>query len=1273
MTQAAVQSNPIFELGEKGFVNIGCHSDNDIILSGDGILPFHALIDYRQQPFRLAPLSGEAEIYLNNGMIPAGEACPINSEDTLAIGNHRLRLLPGSNGTPLRLAVAEAQDAVEPGGMAMIGGVAVAGALSQSLDEFAPNDFILASLDHDVQEISVEQTAHYSLSVINGSPIVSTFHVQVEGVPDEWVLVSPANLNLNEGARATVYIAVSPPRWPTSTAGEHPLRIVVTSHNHPGLQTVLRAGLTIAPYYEYTITDISPKRQFINFGQPAGKAAIEINNRGNSSTPFLLAAQDEENGCRFQFPDENGLNQTGSTQFNIAPGETRRKPVQISPIKRSLVRLRARQYAYRVVVTQPQNEGFSLFTLGTAISRPLINALGLLLILLCLVGTTAYLFTPRIEAFAADNNLIGVGESTTLRWKTFFFTHDLSIVGLDKAVKGSQGGLEIYPASTVNTYTLSATTWLWSLLGLPPRTAAATVLAVPGEPVVSTFSASSTEALVGDEVGLRWSVDHADQVFLTINGVTETLDDPKTFNGERKQLIEKPTLVEIVAQNSIGSTVRSLWINARQPSIQIDQFELDKTSIYTGEQVTISWKVSGIGMDNGGEVVISAFDSVLPLEGQMTFFPKESMEFVLTATNRQLQESRILPVGVLEPGAPPEPPKVDFFTAAPDTLVGPGSVELSWSVSGSYDSIKITNGSSVVAEGLSAQGFKAIAVSESGTYVLTASFQGQAAGANLKITVDPALIKPVLSIQSIYPDENLVVGDTTTVSINIDNPKPNQPPPTGEVIITDQISSCVIELPKTSCKFLFETPGLKNLTASYQGDSNHVQTQSEPYSKSIEVMGNVITLAATLNPANTVGKTYYYNQIVSVGVLVDGTNPSRVPDGEIRIKRICDPTALYGNECAVTVIGYHKLVPADTGYYNFSNQVIDQVGGAWKLEITFMNDSFYSPAGTTSELSVDNTTSPVSISAATTTPLPFLAKQNVVYQIRVRDENAYHYYTTPKGKVSLTSVSVADPSVQLGCSDLVLTDAIDGRSATASCTLNFPKAGDYSLAAAYVKADDDVIHTDKDDTFSTLAVNTNVLVDIPAQSTDLVYKSNSNFRLNLTREDTGADVVTGNLTCEFPAGATDGSCSCSHGTGSAWTCTLNPIVSGPLPVSRNVTFKYAGLSGSYYNPMQITQAFQVIKSQTTAVIESVSKTIYSVGDSYSLKVTAVNNSGGANPTIGTVDVVLGTGTCTPTGMDAASVIDAYTQTLGAATPKKLETRHLGTLRFCVRYTGDDFF
>lgn len=1257
--------NPTLSLQDKGFVNIGSHPSNDVVITDEGVQPFHALLDCRQEPYTLAPLSRDGEITLNGMQLPDHRVFQMSDNDTLSLGNHRLRILPAANGMPLRLAIASGQNKAEDID-------ALPGLVDANLPGTAQDDFILASLDKTAAEICVDQTAIFVLSLGNGSPIVSTFHVQVDGIPDDWVLVSPANVNLNEGAHGMVTVEITPPRRPTSSAGVHPFRFTITSHNHPDRRVTLQASLTIQPYYDFGISELTPQRRKIGWGQKTGLVTMDVTNRGNNNSPFLMSAQDEENGCRFQFVDNNNLKQSGQVQYTIPAGETHTTELHISPVKRSLIRMRSQSFSYRVVTAQPENQNLTLFTTGTAISAPLINALGVFLILALLIGITGYLFTPRIDYFKADNNLIGVGESTTLRWKTSPFTHNVSITGVEKSISGSQGAQQVFPASTVSTYTFTASTWLWSLLGLTSPEVPVTVMAVPGEPVISTFTVSSQEALVGDEVTLRWSVDNVEKLLLTINGVTDTFEESADFNGERKLVIEKPTLISLEAQNSSGTVVASKFIEVSQPSIVIDRFELSKSTITTGDQVTIYWKVSGVGMENGGEVTISAFDSVLPLEGQMTFFPKESMEFVLTARNRKLQESRILPVGVLEPGTPPAAPTIDFFTAAPDTLVGEGKVELAWSVSGAFDSIQISNGSKVVASGLSAQGFRTITVSESGTYVLTATYQDKSAGANLKITVNPALIKPNLIITSVYPEVNLEMGDTSLVSVEISNPNSSDAPPTGKIVVTDGTSSCVIELPKTNCNLTFETPGQKSITASYQGDSLHVQTVSDPYPTAITVLGNTITLTASAIPTNSI---YYFNQKITLRVVVNGTNPSRVPDGEIRVRRMCDGSgdATYVTSCTNEVIGYHKLTAADSGSYKFTDLTIDQVGGTWKLQIVFAGDSFYNPADQEANLTIDGSSSPVSIGLATSSNLPGLSNHAIPYTVTVTDDNVAGIYFVPAGTVSLKAVH-SDGVTELLCSNVTLVSNGDGRSSKAACSITPTKSGVWSLSVTYtVDKNSDIIHVDTDQTFPDLTVNSNVQATITSAPAEAMYSTNGTADLDLVRaEDTTVAVADGTLACSFPAGVTDGACSCLHVAGSVWRCTFRPIPLDTLPVNKIITFTYTPSSTSFLNARTLTHTLSVEKASTTASISASPDSTYQIGDVYGFQISAAHAvSGGTAPTSGKVTAILGTGTCSATQGMTSGVLSTSTVDLGTSQSFTFESNHRGrTMIVCYRYEGD---
>ena len=56
----------------KGVVNIGRHPDNDIVLDGDGVAEFHAVLDYRQRPYRFLLLDGSGGTHLEDRTLAVG-------------------------------------------------------------------------------------------------------------------------------------------------------------------------------------------------------------------------------------------------------------------------------------------------------------------------------------------------------------------------------------------------------------------------------------------------------------------------------------------------------------------------------------------------------------------------------------------------------------------------------------------------------------------------------------------------------------------------------------------------------------------------------------------------------------------------------------------------------------------------------------------------------------------------------------------------------------------------------------------------------------------------------------------------------------------------------------------------------------------------------------------------------------------------------------------------------------------------------------------------
>jgi len=1258
----------------KGFVNIGSHPDNDVVIQGENVLPFHMMIDYRQAPYRLIPLSSDASIFLNNIPLSAYDSYVVQEADVLDGGGNRLRVRPGTEGAPPKLAISSPPTDT---GFVSAGYVPPVAPQQKGTVEFpagAKDKVIIASLEEATAVIDVEQTAYYKLTVINGSPLVSTFNVRVEGVPDGWVFIAPQNVNLYEGARAEISIEITPPRKPTSKAGVHPLRMVVTSLNHPGVQTVVEGSLEIHPFYDFAMGELSPQRKTIPFRHPHGEVKSNITNRGNSTTAFSVTAQDEEAGCRFQFTGSDGMKQAGTVEYRLAAGETQSLPVFISPLKKSIVGLRSRQFPYRVTVTQPENNGLAMFSMGTAVARPMIGILGIILILLITAATMVYLFTPRIQYFTARENLVGVGESTTLEWQTSFFTRKLSITGLEDPVTDVQGKKEVFPASTVNTYTLNASTWLWTMLGFERVTRSVSILSLPGEPSIRTFTVSEKEAMQGDSITLRWSVNNADKVALTINGVTEVFEDPATFNGERTLLLEKDTLIYLEATNTLGSVSRSEYVFAHPPTIIIEEFTLDQTSVYKGEQVTIKWRVSGTGMADGGAVTISPFSSVLPLEGELTFFPEASMEFVLTATNRQVQEVRILPVGVLEPEDPPVAPTIDFFVAAPKEITGPGSVELSWSVSGLVNNIKITNADETIFNNLPAQGFKTFNVSESGTYVLTATYADQTAGKDLQITVNPALITLDLTIEKVEHTGVLEVGGQITVTARLEAQPAGSPPPTGKIIVTDGGADCEISLPNYQCTITIETPGDKTISATYLGDDNYTSSEAEDWPTTITVIGYDIELTTVFSPTQPSGG-YNYGQPVSLTVGLQGSNLSHIPDGELRIyKTVCSSTT--PPICQDKLLGFHKLESSDSGVYVFSIPHLDEMGEI-PIKLSFIKDSYYDPFVEELSVSVANTTkSPVSILAvADIDPEPSVGSV-LEFAIEVIDNNAYGLYSFPEGTVSLVATH-SDGVTQLSCNDIVLVeDAADteSRTSTASCNVLVNKAGRWTVTGEYKPSSEDIYHaystTIAPESTSPYFTNDPVTLNFnPTPSSTLIYGVTTAMGFNIT-SGTGT-LTTGTLVFYIPSTSSTKAGDCAYDSGqSKWVCNVKPLTVGS---SVDIRFVYTPPSGLYLGIGTKTETFAVVKADTTVSLVSPDLSnglLYNTA--YTLTVGIASASGGDAPADGTYDVLGGTGTCNSTGITGSASVTCSNLSVGTPCSVNFNnTSHVGSLfRFCMHYDGN---
>jgi hypothetical protein len=887
--------NRQFELNQElnfdyPVVSIGSHPDNDIVLAGGNVLAFHATVHLQDGVYQLVALGGDSTVLVDGAPLSASPT-QISPYQRVEIGNYALFFQ--QNGAVDSVHVSVSQLNAQPG----------ADSAARTMTVAPGETPILVNVPVKTQEVDVDQTAVYELEVINAGPIVAAFRVMLEGVPPEWVEISPALVNLNEGQRTFVSVRVSPPRDTTSEAGKHTLQVRVQSSNYGGHTVSTPLTLVIHPFYEFGIGNLSPKDQTIAWRKRVGKTELSVANRGNSPADFSISVMDDENGCTFDLAVDDETQLTRQAVVNIPPGEKISLPIWITPHKRPFFALLPKRYQYSVTVQAPDAVAPQM-TSGSVSAAPLLGWWHVFLMVVLLGVGLFLLFQPNIYSFqlAAGKDVIELGDTTRLEWSVSPFATNLSISGVEQAINPGQTSLTLAPTQST-TYEIVAGNWLSSLLRIDQRRAL-TVLVVPPSPRVTVFDVDETSVAKGKPINVRWSVTRADKVFLTIDEVVYELSREE-FSGERAVVLEKDALVILEAQNASGSEVRSYYVNVVEPKITVRTFTVwvrpqsgasapassgamfrmlnapdpnfperyvelvpDRSSdsgyrvefyspereLAKGEQVMIEWDIAGT--DNE-KIQIAPFTDALPARGSQPFFPQESMNFVLTAKSGELEQLFMLPVKVFD-GQPPQAPKIEFFRASPLKATGPTNVQFAWSVSGNWTRVQLATEGQVVADFLNPQAFRTLTVSKSSTYILTAFNGTLSSAAPVEITIDPALKDVGLYFKQAFPATGrFLINDSVSFTLDfydIEKSKPEsgvyvEPAvaPTGTILVTDGVSLCTIALPAKTCDLKFTTPGdPKEITASYSGDTVYASASTDkPYGQYISVISSTVTLTPT--------------------------------------------------------------------------------------------------------------------------------------------------------------------------------------------------------------------------------------------------------------------------------------------------------------------------------------------------------------------------------------------------------------------------------------------
>lgn len=224
------------------------------------------------------------------------------------------------------LVATQPVDAVEPAvptGVSDVDSVAPLYAADQ-IDEY-----IVVSLANRQQAIEAGATVTYEVTLLNNGPDRALFTLHfAEGRLARWLTAPIPGAVLQPGERATLPIALTPPRAAASRAGEYRLTLVVEADAYPQRQSQVTAVLTIAPFVELKLGKAVLPYRTLTWWRRAVTVTVPLLNSGNHALPVALRAQDGASVCQIAF-QAKGLRQTRQQQAVVTVPPGRMTPVTL--------------------------------------------------------------------------------------------------------------------------------------------------------------------------------------------------------------------------------------------------------------------------------------------------------------------------------------------------------------------------------------------------------------------------------------------------------------------------------------------------------------------------------------------------------------------------------------------------------------------------------------------------------------------------------------------------------------------------------------------------------------------------------------------------------------------------------------------------------------------------------------------------------------------------------------------------------------------------------
>lgn len=160
------------------------------------------------------------------------------------------------------------------------------------------------------------------VSLLNNGAQPAVFDISIEGwVRESWLPAGGIHVPVLPGERVAVTTAITPPRHPTTTAGEFPFYVVVRSPQHLRRVTRLRGTLIIRPYTDFTIGRLAPPSAAVHPLRRRSLFTLALANQSNHPLALQVKGQGVGLDVGFDFNDDPAQPwQPGPAVVELAPG-----------------------------------------------------------------------------------------------------------------------------------------------------------------------------------------------------------------------------------------------------------------------------------------------------------------------------------------------------------------------------------------------------------------------------------------------------------------------------------------------------------------------------------------------------------------------------------------------------------------------------------------------------------------------------------------------------------------------------------------------------------------------------------------------------------------------------------------------------------------------------------------------------------------------------------------------------------------------------------------